>query len=91
MKDLLIICVIVITVVGALDALTIVARKYKKQGNKMKLKENYIRQDSVVKFWYWGQYKDKLKYEYKNEHEGEVKTYKMSKKELEEYLKKYSK
>lgn len=52
----------------------------------MKLRENYIRQDSVAKVWDWGQYKDELKYKYKNEHASEVKTYKMSKKELEQYL-----
>ena len=57
----------------------------------MKLKENFIRKDSVSKIWDWGQYKDELKYEYKNENVGEVKTYKMSKKQLEEYLKKYKK
>lgn len=32
-----------------------------------------------------------LKYKYKNEHASEVKTYKMNKKQLEEYLKKYRK
>ena len=53
----------------------------------MKLTENYIRQNSIPKLWDWGQYKDGLKYEYKNEHTSEVKTYKMSKKQLEEYLK----
>ena len=57
----------------------------------MKLKENFIRKDSVSKIWDWGQSKDELKYEYKNENAGEVKTYKMSKKQLEEYLKKYKK
>ena len=57
----------------------------------MKLTENYIKEDSIQKLWDWKQYKDQLKYEYKNEHAGEVKTYKMSKNELEEYLKKYSK
>lgn len=55
----------------------------------MKLTENYIRRDSIPKIWDWGQYNDELKYEYKNEHAGEVKIYKMSKKQLEEYLKKY--
>ena len=57
----------------------------------MKLKENFIRQDSFLKTWDWGQYRKKLKYKYKNETAGEVKTYKMSKKQLEEYLKKYNK
>ena len=54
----------------------------------MRLKENFIRQDSVSKAWDWGQ-PEGLKHEYKNEHTGEVKSYKMSKEELEEYLKKY--
>ena len=45
------------------------------RAEKMKLRENYIRQDSVAKVWDWGQYKDELKYEYKNEHANEVKTY----------------
>lgn len=53
----------------------------------MKLTENYIRQDSIPKLWDWGQYKDELKGNYKNEHAGEVKTYKMSKKQLDQYLK----
>ena len=33
----------------------------------MKLTENYIRQNSIPKLWDWGQYKDELKYEYKND------------------------
>lgn len=52
----------------------------------MKLKENYIRQDAIPKLWDWGQYKDELKYEYKNEHASEVKTYRLTKEQLEEYL-----
>ena len=56
----------------------------------MKLKENFIRNDATQKVWDWGQYKDELKYEYKNEHAGEVKIYKLSMKELEEYLSKYN-
>ena len=56
----------------------------------MKLKENFIRQDATQKVWDWKQYKEYLKYEYKNEHAGEVKTYKLSKEELEEYLSKYN-
>ena len=57
----------------------------------MKLKENFIRQDTTQKVWDWKQYKEYLKYEYKNEYAGEVKTYKLSKEELEEYLSKYNK
>ena len=57
----------------------------------MKLKENFIRQDATQKVWDWNQYKEYLKYEYKNEYAGEVKTYKLSKEELEEYLSKYKK
>lgn len=57
----------------------------------MKLKENYIKHDYTYKPYDWGQYENILKYEYKNEYAGEVKTYKMSKEELENYLKKYKK
>ena len=56
----------------------------------MKLKENFIRQDATQKVWDWKQYKEYLKYEYKNEYAGEVKTYKLNKEELEEYLSKYN-
>lgn len=54
----------------------------------MKLTENFIKIDSPSKLWDWGQYKSELKGKYENENAGEVKTYKLSKKELEEYLKK---
>lgn len=57
----------------------------------MKLKENYIKHDYTYKPYDWGQYENILKHEYKNEYAGEVKTYKMSKEELENYLKKYKK
>ena len=57
----------------------------------MKLKENFIRQDSILDTWYNVKHKKKLKYKYKNENSREVKTYKMSKEQLEEYLKKYNK
>ena len=56
----------------------------------MKLKENFIRQDATQKVWDWKQYKEELKYKYKHEHSSEVKTYKLSKEELEEYLSKYN-
>lgn len=39
----------------------------------------------------WGHGEQTLKYAYKNEHVGEVKTYKWSKEQLDEYLKKYKK
>lgn len=55
----------------------------------MKITENFIKQGSITKLWDWGQYKCDLKGEYKSEHAGEVKTYKLSKQELGEYLKKF--
>ncbi len=54
----------------------------------MKLTECYT-SGFTTKLWDWGQYKNELKYEYKNEHGSEVKTYKMNEKELEECLKKF--
>ncbi len=39
----------------------------------------------------WGHEDIKLKYEYENKFASEVKTYKMSKEELEKYLSKYNK
>lgn len=53
------------------------------------LTENYIRQESQSKLWDFGQYNGKLKGTYKNEHASEVKSIKLSKKELDEYLKKF--
>lgn len=55
----------------------------------MKIVENFINQGPPRKLWDWGQHKCDLKGEYKSEHAGEVKTYKLSKKELKEYLKKF--
>ena len=61
----------------------------------MKLKEDFIRQSPNPLLSDWGHgepiLKYEYKYEYKNEHASEVKTYKMSKQELEQYLKKYKK
>lgn len=54
----------------------------------MYIKENYINLDSPTKLWNWGQYKSELKGKYENEYAGEVKVYKLSKKEMEEYLNK---
>lgn len=43
--------------------------------------------DTESKLWNWGQYDCyKLKHNYKNPHTGEVKTYKLSNKQMEEYL-----
>lgn len=48
--------------------------------------------DTECKLWNWGQFDCyKLKYEYKNPHVGEVITYKLSKEEMKEYLKKFDK
>ena len=57
----------------------------------MKLKDDFIKQSSNPLLSDWGHGPTKLKYEYKNEHASEVSNYKMSKKQLEEYLKKYRK
>lgn len=55
----------------------------------MKLTENFLKEDTNVKMWDFSKNQGPiLKGKYKNEHAGEVKKYKMSKKELEEYLKK---
>ena len=49
-------------------------------------------QDTKSKLWNWGQFSCyNLKYKYKHEHAGEVKTYKLTKEEMEEYLKKFDK
>lgn len=52
----------------------------------MKLTENFIIRDNP-KLSSWGHERSKLKGKYKCEHENEVKTYKLTKKELEVYLK----
>ena len=49
-------------------------------------------QDTKSKLWNWGQLSCyNLKHKYKHEHAGEVKTYKLTKEEMEEYLKKFDK
>lgn len=55
----------------------------------MKLTETYIKENYNVKAWDWGQNNLTLKNKYKSEYHSEVKTYKLSKKEMEEYLKKF--
>ena len=58
----------------------------------MFLTEKFFNQNTPRKLYYWNQFECyKLKYKYKHEHAGEVKTYKLSKKEMEEYLKKFDK
>ena len=57
----------------------------------MKLKNDFIKRGHNPLLSDWGHGELTLKYEYKNEHAGEVKSYKLSKKQLEEYLKKYVK
>lgn len=59
----------------------------------MKLTEEFINKKGNPLLSDWG-HEFKLKYKYEKESDrygSEVKTYKMSKKELEEYLKKYEK
>ena len=55
----------------------------------MLLKERFIREDSQKKLYNWKQYdyKNKLKYKYREENP--VKVYHLSKEELEKYLKKF--
>ncbi|MGX4598950.1 hypothetical protein [Faecalimicrobium sp. JNUCC 81] len=55
----------------------------------MKLTENFIKKDTNVKTWNWRQYDGELKYDYEKEHHSKVKTYKLSKEEMKEYLKKF--
>ena len=52
----------------------------------MKLKNDFIKRGHNPLLSDWGHGPNELKYKYKNEHASEVKTYKMSKKELEQYL-----
>ncbi len=52
----------------------------------MKLKNDFIKRGHNPLLSDWGHGELILKYKYKNEHASEVKTYKMSKKELEHYL-----
>lgn len=57
----------------------------------MKLTENFIKKDSSYKVYSWGSNTYELKHKYESEHNTKVKTYTMSKNELEEYLKKFDK
>ena len=52
----------------------------------MKLKEDFIRQSPNPLLSDWGHGEPILKYKYKNEYASEVKTYRLTKEQLEEYL-----
>ena len=52
----------------------------------MKLKDDFIKQGSNPLLSDWGHGELILKYKYKNEHASEVKTYRLTKEQLEEYL-----
>ncbi|WP_286149551.1 hypothetical protein [Romboutsia ilealis] len=52
----------------------------------MKLKENFIKQNSNTLLSDWG-HDISLKHEYKSENSSKVKSYKLNKKELDQYLK----
>ena len=52
----------------------------------MKLSEDFIRQSPNPLLSDWGHGEPILKYEYKNEYASEVKTYRLTKEQLEEYL-----
>ncbi len=54
----------------------------------MKLTENFISQNTAIKSYNWGE-GYKLKHKYESIHNNEVKTYKLTPEELEEYLKKF--
>lgn len=57
----------------------------------MKLTENFIKRDSSYKAYSWGSNTYELKHKHESDHNSKVKTYKMTKQELEEYLKKFNK
>ena len=57
----------------------------------MKLKETFVIKEAISPVSEWGHGDLSLKYEYKNEHTSDVKSYKLSKEELAEFLKKYRK
>ncbi len=52
----------------------------------MKLSEDFIKRGHNPLLSDWGHGEPTLKYEYKNEHASEVKTYRLTKEQLEEYL-----
>lgn len=53
----------------------------------MKLTENFIKRESTGKVYDWGDPGIKLKGNYKNEVAGEVTVTRLSKEEMEEYIK----
>jgi hypothetical protein len=55
----------------------------------MILPQNYKSEYTKEVIWSWTRKDEKLKGKYKNEHAGKVKIYKLSKEEMEEYLKKF--
>lgn len=57
--------------------------------NNMILPQNYKSEYTKEVIWSWTRKDEKLKGKYKNEHAGKVKIYKLSKEEMEEYLKKF--
>ena len=52
----------------------------------MKLSEDFIKRGHNPLLSDWGHGEPILKYKYKNEHASEVKTYRLTKEQLEEYL-----
>ena len=52
----------------------------------MKLSEDFIKRGHNPLLSDWGHGEPILKYEYKNEYASEVKTYRLTKEQLEEYL-----
>ena len=52
----------------------------------MKLKNDFIKRGHNPLLSDWGHGELTLKYKYKNEHASEVKTYRLTKEQLEEYL-----
>lgn len=52
----------------------------------MKLSEDFIKRGHNPLLSDWGHGPNELKYKYKNEYASEVKTYRLTKEQLEEYL-----
>lgn len=52
----------------------------------MKLKNDFIKRGHNPLLSDWGHGPNELKYKYKNEYASEVKTYRLTKEQLEEYL-----
>ena len=59
-------------------------------GDIMRLREEFICRGYNTQLSSWGHDDKTLKYEYNNENKSNVKVYKLSKEELEEYLKKFN-